>query len=211
MRRILAELDPLNYISTGTKEEAENFLNANFGSIPGAGNPQDAFERLVGIPHQVDITEDELPKIPGHCSRWPIILPYCPAPSSGLLVKMIPEDYIVGMHKAAEEICIGNKPGSLHSMCAAGTLVDEAGQRYFVCAQTWDNCEVALIPVIPDEVFARRYPPGRLLAQVYHLNVYYKHTSLGAIPKFPFPPQLPLTYHRSFCLPPLIRMPHTGL
>ena len=105
MRRILAELEPEKYGTHGTKKGAEKFLNINFGSKPGAGNPDKAFGKLIGSSQHIEITEEEIQRIPDHCRRWPVIIPYCPAPNTGQFVKISPKKYITDLHAIAEDIC----------------------------------------------------------------------------------------------------------
>ena len=210
MRRILSKLEPKKYGTRGSKKNAEEFLSENFGIKPKSGQPGKAFERLIGDPRCAEITDKELKIIPEHCSHWPVIVPYCPAPDAGLFVKMDLERYINDVHAIASNMDYSNKPQKIHAMCAAGIIVDETDRLYFVCAQTWDNCKVVLVPIVTNEEYAKRYPMGSILGNIFRLNVYYKHTHWGTIPEIPLPPRLPLTYHQAFCIPPIVNMPLVG-
>lgn len=210
MRRVLAVLEPqrYHYIAT-SKEDAETSMMSKFGSNPVEGNPLMAFKEIIGKPKRSHIVADEIPGIMNHCQRWPVIIPYCPPPQQASFVVMTPNEYITRIHDVAKAMDAGEKSEPLHSMCAVGTTTDK-NTAYFVCAQTWENSQVVLIPIITDEVFISKYKSNDGLAGCLNLNVYFRHTDIGAVPNFKLPLNQPLTYHfNASSAPPVVDLPPT--
>lgn len=202
MRRIMAILDPDGFEIGGTKESGQKFLIEKFGdkSSPLWGYPHEAFEKLISKPYEQIITDRRIEGIVEYCKKWPVVLPYCPPPSSGELTKISREDYMRRMYDIGVEYLNG-KPSLLHSMCVAGTLKED-NQSYFICVQTWENCKVVLVPIITNEEFIREYEADRAIARVIDLNKIYTHTTGSPFIKTEIPPKEPLSFHQAFCAIP---------
>ncbi len=208
MRRILAILEPqrYHYVAT-TKEDAEISMMSKL--YINSGNPLMAFNEIIGKPKRCHIVADDIADIMNHCQRWPIIIPYCPLPQQGTFVVMSPNEYITRIHDAARAMNEGEKSEPLHSLCAVGTTTVN-NIAYFVCAQTWENSRVVLIPIITDETFISKYKSNDGLAGCLNLNVYFRHTDIGAVPKFKLPLDEPLIYRfNAPSTPPIVDLVST--
>ncbi len=205
MRRILAIIEPEKYNLIGSKKDAEKTLNDTFGSGPAIGDPVYAFETIIGgKPKHLNINSKNMPFIIDHCSKWPVILPYCSPPKTGLFVKMSPKDYVDNILRAGESIANGKNP-QLHSMCAVGTVIDD-GVPHFVCVQTWDNCEIALIPIITNDALQQKCIDNNLINS-FNLNICLLHDPTSDASIFPMPLNEPISYHEAPCLHPVIATP----
>lgn len=198
MRRIMAILEPEKFGIGGTKKSGRKFLTEKFGTKPSSGNPHEAFEKLISKPYEQVINEMALRELVKHCKKWPVILPYCPSPSFGEITKFTRDDYMKKMYNIGTE-ALYEKPSSLHSMCVVGTL-KEHGQIYFICAQTWENCEVVLVPVVTAEEFFEKYGIDRVTLRVADLNKVYTHTYGSPFINAEIPSKEPLSHHQAFCV-----------
>jgi hypothetical protein len=145
----------------------------------------------------------------------PAILPYCPSPRTGELVKLTKDEYMQSIYSAAMGMLDftdkrAHSFPSLHSMCIVGTTTDPSdGGAYFVCAQTWDGSEVVLVPLVANEEFAMRYGYDRVLSYILALNLIFIHQN-GPHPRFPMPLDQPITYRQASCLPPILQEPRVS-
>ena len=199
MRRILGVLSPKYAPAVSNDIETINFLTHLYGDTPTSGIPANAMDSILGDHNKVNISAKHLDGLVDHCKKWPAIIPYLPTPPPGLLVELSFEQHMEMMCNAAAKMESGSKP-DLHSMCIAG-ITYRKGFPYMVCAQTWKESEVVLVPFIPNSEYYNKSIDDALISHIIQLNLIYLHTDQH-IPTFPLPPKTPISYHSASCIPP---------